>query len=273
MKIAVLITCHNRKVLTISCLERVFQQSDGNFDVFLTDDGCTDGTPDEVIKRFPQVHVIKGDGNLYWNRGMYVAWKEALKGDYDYYLWLNDDTFIKSDCFERLLEASHHYDDKAIIIGTTCSKEDSNLITYGGRDAEERLLDNTTEYNKCHTFNGNIVLVPIEVVKKIGIISSRFHHRFGDTEYGFRANRNGVEVRTAIGVLGECDLHSSLPTFCNPTKKLSQRLKSYFSVTGGAPSDLFYLRFHYFGLFAAITTLVSSFVHTLFPSLWKGEIN
>ena len=44
-----------------------------------------------VGKMFPQVHIIKGDGNLFWNRGMYMAWQAAIKEkDYDFYLWLND---------------------------------------------------------------------------------------------------------------------------------------------------------------------------------------
>jgi GT2 family glycosyltransferase len=202
---------------------------------------------------------------------MYVAWKEALKENYDYFIWLNDDTFIKADCFERLLNASNIFENKAIIVGTTCAKGDSKKITYGGRDEKERLIENTNDYNKCYTFNGNIVLVPQYVVNKMGIISSKFHHRFGDTEYGFRANREGIEIRTALGVLGECDLHSSVPAFCDPSKKLSLRLKSYLSVTGGAPRDLFYLRLRYFGFFAALLTLFSSFIHTLFPRIWKGK--
>lgn len=273
MKIAILITCHNRRELTVECIGKVYQYATKTVDIYLTDDGCTDGTKEAVLEKFPQVHIINGDGSLFWNRGMYVAWKEALEGQYDYYLWLNDDTQLKPTCFGSLLEAAHHFNNKVVVVGTTCAKGNDKIITYGGRNEKEQLITNIEEYNKCYTFNGNIVLVPQYVVEKIGIISSRFHHRFGDTEYGFRANRGGIDVITAKGILGECDLHSSLPTFCNPSKSLSQRLKSYFTVTGGAPSDLFYLRRKYFGLFAAVFTLVSSFVHTLFPSLWKGDIN
>lgn len=273
MSIAVLITCHNRKNLTVQCVDRVYRQAFDDVDVFLTDDGCTDGTPEEVTKLFPRVNIIKGDGSLFWNRGMYVAWKEALKGDYNYYIWLNDDTSITNDCFVELLKASQYFNDKAVIVGTTSARGNPSQITYGGRNEKERLIESIDMYNKCYTFNGNIVLVPQFVVDKIGIISDKFHHRFGDTEYGFRANREGIEVMTACGILGECDIHSSLPIYCDPSKKISQRLKSYFSVTGGAPCDLFYLRYHYFGFFAALFTLVSSFIHTLFPSLWKGEIN
>ena len=74
--IAALITCFNRKEKTILCLTNLFKQpllNNFELDVFLTDDGCTDGTAEAVGKMFPQVHIIKGDGNLFWNRGMYMV--------------------------------------------------------------------------------------------------------------------------------------------------------------------------------------------------------
>ena len=98
--IAVLLTVFNRKDKTLECLKRLYSQLPINgyqVDVYLTDDGCTDGTSEAVASQFPEVHIIQGSGNLYWNRGMYAAWREAAKNDYDYYLWLNDDTYVYSN--------------------------------------------------------------------------------------------------------------------------------------------------------------------------------
>lgn len=98
-------------------------------DVYLTDDGCTDGTPEAVRQQFPQVHIIHGDGNLFWNRGMYTAWQEAAKKDYDFYLWLNDDTFVYPDMLSALLHASQQKENKAIIVGPTQSADHKKLLT------------------------------------------------------------------------------------------------------------------------------------------------
>lgn len=86
-KIAVLLTVFNRKDKTLECLKRLYAQLplDGyQVDVYLTNDGCTDGTPEAVKKQFPDVNIINGSGNLFWNRGMYTAWHEAAKKDYDF---------------------------------------------------------------------------------------------------------------------------------------------------------------------------------------------
>ena len=91
--IAVLLTVFNRKDKTLKCLEQLYNQlplREYQVDIYLTNDGCTDGTPEAINQKYPQIHIIQGTGNLFWNRGMYLAWQEAAKNDYDFYLWLND---------------------------------------------------------------------------------------------------------------------------------------------------------------------------------------
>ena len=66
--IAVLLTVHDRKNKTLRCLENLYKQVLPNYlrlDIYLTDDGCTDGTPEAIKRQFPKVHIIKGDGNLF----------------------------------------------------------------------------------------------------------------------------------------------------------------------------------------------------------------
>ena len=61
MKIAVLMTVHNRKEKTLMCLDNLFRQKVPNdiaVEVYLTDDGCTDGTSEAVKIKYPNVHII-----------------------------------------------------------------------------------------------------------------------------------------------------------------------------------------------------------------------
>ena len=70
----------------------------------MTDDGCTDGTIEAVRDKFHDVRIVKGDGSLFWNRGMLKAWEAAsTEKSYDYYIWLNDDTIIKPQTIIRQL--------------------------------------------------------------------------------------------------------------------------------------------------------------------------
>ena len=82
--IALLLTVHNRKDLTLKCLESIYQgiqlcASDTySFNVYMVDDASVDGTSEEVSKRYPSVNIISGNGELYWCRGMFVAWTTAI---------------------------------------------------------------------------------------------------------------------------------------------------------------------------------------------------
>ena len=108
INIAVLITCHNRKHKTVKCLQKLYSQNNIEnikLKVFLVDDGSSDGTGQTVKKLFPDITIIKGSGNLFWGGGMFLAWETALKDniEYNYFLWINDDTFLFEDAISTLL--------------------------------------------------------------------------------------------------------------------------------------------------------------------------
>ena len=133
-RIAILMTVFNRKTTTLQCLnslKKLKLPKEYSYEVFLTNDGCTDGTPEAVESGFPEVRIINGDGSLFWNRGMRAAWEEAAKEDFDYYLWLNDDVIVYPGLFEVLMNCSEQLGNKAIICGPV---EDSahTCMTYGG---------------------------------------------------------------------------------------------------------------------------------------------
>lgn len=135
--IAVLLTVFNRKEKTLLCLKNLYQQTipyEYQMDIYLTNDGCTDGTPEAVKEQYPQVNIINAQGNLYWNRGMHLAWQTAAKTkDYDYYLWINDDTFIYEGAIENLLSTATLHKGKAIITSACEDTKTHSYITYGGR--------------------------------------------------------------------------------------------------------------------------------------------
>ena len=271
LAIAVLITVYNRKEKTVRCLSNLFSQVNIDhyeLDVYVVDDGSTDGTSEEIAKLFPQVNLIKGDGNLFWNRGMHKAWEEAvIVRDYDYYLWLNDDTNIFDDCMERLLNLSSVHKDTAIIIGSTCATGNPNQVTYGGWK-NGKLLTDLTKPNKCKTMNGNIVLIPKSVYDVLGMNDPAFRHCLGDTDYALRANEHGIVCLTGIGVFGECDAHEHPTIWMDPSQPFSKRWKNFFGPLGNNPFEFFYFRRKHFGLRAAFATFVSNWLHFFFPGFW-----
>ncbi len=247
MKTAALLACHNRKVKTLACLKSLFEILP-EVDVYLTDDGCTDGTAESIQAFFPQVNVIKGDGSLFWNGGMLVAWKEALKRYYDEYIWLNDDVKLYPDFYKELKTCCKNDD---CIISGLIEDIDKKQIIYGGYDANKQLVKATGKSQEIFWMNGNVVLVPRKVVEKIGILDSNYIHDLGDVDYGMRARENGISVlstRKAIAAGYRNDV-------CRVRKwgtTLLQRFKALNKPLGSPLDKNFYFRRKHFGLLHAI---------------------
>lgn len=270
-RLSILLTCHTRRDKTIHCLEQLFaavnQLSDIEVNVFLVDDGSTDGTAEAIKIQFPKVNIIKGDGNLFWNRGMNLAWNEATEVNPDFYLWLNDDTFLFENSLHSLLESSFQKENQSIIVGSTVS-ENNNEITYGGRNRNGKLIKPNGELQMCNHFNGNIVLIPKSVFEKNGYLDSTFHHALGDIDYGLRANKVNIESYVANDFVGICEGHITLPKWFDSEIKTLGRFKSYYSTSCGSnPIQLFRFENRHHGFLKALKSLITNHLQVFNPTL------
>ena len=249
-RIATLLTCHNRVAKTIACLSSL-QAINFNSDIYLVDDGSEDGTSKIVNKFYPNVNIILGNGNLFWNRGMYTAWKEAIKYNYDYYLWLNDDVELYPIFFKELIECEK-LGGGACIISGLIENFDKTKILYGGSDQDKNLIQANGKLQKIKYMNGNVVLVPKIVVNKIGILDPTFHHDLGDVDYGLNAWEHGIKIfSTRIPIAAGYSNN-----FCRVRKWNSNiigRFKKLYSPLGSNPNLNFYYRKKHFGVINAVS--------------------
>ena len=221
MKSAVLMTVYNRVEKTIHCLNsllRDMKEIEGlSFDVFITDDGSTDGTEVAIKNQFPQdnIYLFQGNGSLFWNGGMIHSWKAALaKGGYDGYLWLNNDTEVFPGLWMELKEADQysksHYGQGGIYVGSTCDKGKTKL-TYGGFNftnkwslTDEFVIPDGT-FRNCQCAHGNVTYVSSDVVDREGIFYDKYFHGGGDHDYTYRAYKHGFPVFILRDYVGICE--------------------------------------------------------------------
>lgn len=274
-RIAVLLTVFNRKEATLRCLESIRLQkmpSGCSIDIYLTNDGCTDGTVEAVSEEYPEVYIVKGSGELFWNRGMYKAWEVAALKDYDFYLWLNDDTFVYEKMISCLIENSALKNDQAIIVGVTRSL-DHMRSTYGGRLADNSIPQPLNQLIPIHHFNGNIVLVPRYVYTKLGNLDPYYWHSKGDFDYGLRAAKMGIPMYQVGEYLGECELHPTIDKWCDPKVPIAQRWKALKRPNGMPPNEIFYMNYCHKNLFNAIIHYLLVYIRCIVPQLWSRRNN
>lgn len=228
VKIAVLLTCFNRKNKTINALRSLFEAEQDfinstslklQISIFLTDDGCTDGTVDAVrdVVGAHFCQIVKSDGNAFWAGGMRLAWNAALASGsgFDFYLLLNDDTSMKKDSFMQLMQTDAYsvkmFCKHGVYTAFVSDPEDEKLITYGAKVYKNSFLHGAVDLQPtgqpllCNMPNANILLVSKEVVDKIGILDEKYVHGAADWDYGMKASRAGYPVLTTSGVCGYCE--------------------------------------------------------------------
>jgi GT2 family glycosyltransferase len=216
MTVAALLAVHNRKEKTLACLESIRYQNavSDDIDVFVLDDASSDGTAEAIREYFPEVRLLAGSGSDFWSGGMRKAFDAALEKDYEYYLWLNDDTSLDKNALVKLLDThrrlGHEGLQASIVAGSTRDPE-TKALTYGGvhrphplRRFKFELVRPGLEPRQSETMNGNIVLIPREVAQRVGNLDAAFIHSMGDFDYGLRARQRGCDVWIAPGTLGEC---------------------------------------------------------------------
>lgn len=111
MGLAVVIVSWNVRDLLTDCLRSLcadLTTSGLQADIWVVDNGSTDGTPEMVVEAFPQVHLIASPENLGFAAGNNVALREISnpKSQIPKYIWLlNPDTEVQPGATAALLAA------------------------------------------------------------------------------------------------------------------------------------------------------------------------
>jgi GT2 family glycosyltransferase len=196
-KVWVLIPVHNRKDITRKCL--VHLRTIGipsDFLICVVDDGCTDGTSEMLAAEFSEMHVIRGDGSLFWGGGIARGMKAARDADAEIHLWLNDDCLPDSESLSRLVDRVRIT--KGICGGVCYDPEDPMKVTYAGTPLYP--LPQRDQAKGCQpvpaeSLNGNLMAVHRDVIDQIGILpAEHLPHFGGDVIYTLRAHRRGIPV-------------------------------------------------------------------------------
>jgi GT2 family glycosyltransferase len=276
--LAILLTCHNRKETTLRCLQNLAScemPPEFAVTVYLVDDASTDGTGDAVRAAFPCVHVLNGNGSLYWAGGMRLAFATAIAVAHDFYLWLNDDVELCRDALVRLVETFRCMagDDKqrpAIVVGAT-RDPDTGITTSSGwrfrpwRPLKFALMEpDSSAPVACDTMNGNVVLVSGAVVERIGNIDPRFTHQIGDLDYGLRAKRAHIPIWLAPGFIGKCRRIPRSEKWKDPAVPLRTRWNIAKGPLGLPPREYIGFYGRHFGIWGVANALLA-YRHLIWP--------
>ena len=100
--VSIIIVNYNGKRWLKACFDSLYRQTYKNFEIIFVDNASKDNSVEFVKENYKKVKVIVNKDNLGFASGNNAGLKEA-KGDF--VLILNNDTWVKEDLLEKLLQS------------------------------------------------------------------------------------------------------------------------------------------------------------------------
>lgn len=173
-------------------------------EVWVSDNGSTDGTVELLERELPQARVIRNGENL----GFTGACNRALslmqaEGPPEYVLFLNDDAAPAPDVVERLLEFA---DERTLVAPKTFLAGSDRLLDDAvgafdwtrGRWRERTFARPERERDRyphaVETANLSCLLVPWRCFDEVGFLDGAFFLYYDDTDFCRRARSAGFRI-------------------------------------------------------------------------------
>lgn len=206
IKILVIIVTYNAKPWIDKCFSSVLGSS-YQADLFVIDNGSTDGTQDYIKKNYPNIFFQQSKSNLGFGGANNIGLKFALKNNYDYVYLLNQDAWIFPDTLEKLVNAHKRHPEYGIISPMQCQANMHSLDKNFVNNVCYRIIHGTLLNDLYFNTTNDIYEVPAvmaahwlisrECLVKVGGFSPTFYHYGEDDNYCDRV----IYFHYKIGIL------------------------------------------------------------------------
>lgn len=206
--ICVILVNYNGFDDTVECIKSIRKSDYANYKIILVDNGSAD--KDKIIhdKYINEVaDVVISDDNLGFSGGNNLGIEYAKKKyDPEFYLLLNNDTVINSDTISKLRQAFNFEENIGIITGKIYYYSNPKTIwAAGGKfnfdtgiaDQPElgKIDDGSLEGTYEVSFaTGCTMLIPKEVIEKVGYLEENYFLYAEDTDYCCRVMKAGFKI-------------------------------------------------------------------------------
>lgn len=220
VRIAVLTTCFNRRLVTIPNLEKLRRAlrmvSDLEAHFYVVDDASPDGTYEAVKASLPDAVVIRTAGDCFWTGGMTFAHKAARSSQsgYEAYLLFNDDVAVDEFAVKEFFDAyiGTKRGKCPALVGATHEPENPSLISYSGFNraskwrprSVSRVIPEPDKLVPLEMPNANFLLVDSRIFDEIGGLDYGYVHGHADIDLGLRLAKSGREVLLFGRPIGQC---------------------------------------------------------------------
>jgi GT2 family glycosyltransferase len=202
--VSIITVNYNQAEVTCDLLESLTKITYPNIEVIVVDNHSTEDDPSIIKKRYPFIKYIPNPVNYGFAAGNNFGIM-AAKGDY--IMLLNNDIEVPEDFMEPLVELLEQNEKIGAVSPKIRYFYRSDTIQYAGYTpinpitmrnfAIGYMEKDNGQYDDVHETayaHGAAMLVPMRVIKKIGLMSYIFFLYYEEADWCFRISRAGYKI-------------------------------------------------------------------------------
>lgn len=203
MKLLVIIVTYNAMQWAERCFNSL-RLSSVKPDVFVVDNGSTDGTIEYLQNNYPEIIIHKSETNCGFGKANNIGMQYSLEKGYDFVYLLNQDAWVAKDTFEKLIEISKNNPEYGILspfqMNADQYKIDSLFIAHvlsweSNPDICSDMYNQS--YNEVYPVKFVMAahwLITRDCLCRIGGFSPSFPHYAEDVNYIDRVIYHGLKI-------------------------------------------------------------------------------
>ncbi len=211
-KVVVVTINYNHYKDTKICVDSINKSMYNNYSIIIIDNGSSIEDYLMLIRNYQNndnVNVIRIENNLGYVGGVNKGLDEASKLNPDYFLIMNNDTFIDKNAISELVMTAEKYKGSAIVSGKVYNMDEPDTLQYIGQYTkdEKRLIfppyikgereKDTGKYEEemeLGMADDIYWLLPKKIFEKVGYYSTYFFLYGEQNDYALRAKKEGFKL-------------------------------------------------------------------------------
>lgn len=205
-KVSIIIINWNNYKDTSECLASLEEITYPNYIITVVDNGSEDGSYQRLKNENPQHRFIRNKENLGFAVANNIGIRDAMENGTDYVLMLNNDTVVKKDFLEPMVDflenhpqagvaggKIYYFDEKDKIwtIGGDVRLFRGGSVYYGLGEKDRGQFD---EIRQLTHISGCMCLIKKEVLETVGLLSEQYFFRGEEWDFCYRVSKKGYNL-------------------------------------------------------------------------------
>lgn len=201
--ILVIIITYNAIKWAEKCFSSLYN-STVPLDIYVIDNGSTDGTQEYIINQYPNILFHQSPTNLGFGRANNIGIKYAIENNYEYIYLLNQDAWVLPDTLEKLINTQKRHPEYGILspfqAQSNMKSLDINFVSwvcsynYNNQLFNDLYWENTQDIYSVPMVMAAHWLISRKCFLKVGGFSPTFTHYGEDNNYANRTSYHGFKI-------------------------------------------------------------------------------